>query len=40
MCIRDSPVLERLRGLELDAMTPLEAFDHLRRLIGELGEAE
>ena len=34
------PVLERLRGLELDAMTPLEAFDHLRRLIEELGEAE
>jgi DNA mismatch repair protein MutS len=31
----DHPVVERLRTLEMDAMTPMQAFDTLRRLIDE-----
>ena len=34
------PVLERMRALDINAMTPLEAFDHLRTLLDGLGESE
>ena len=34
------PVIQSMKALSLDSMTPLEAFDQLRRLITQIHETE
>ena len=34
------PVIESMKALSLDSMSPLEAFDHLRKLIAQIEETE
>ena len=34
------PVIQSMKALSLDSMTPLEAFDHLRELIAQIEETE